>query len=108
MALADVLANIKKRVVDEADPDKLAGLEAVFQFDVTGADSGVFYAKVADQKAEIVEAAHDNPNVTITMDVDDLAKLVAGELNATSAFMAGKLKIKGDMSLAMKLQSLIG
>ncbi|NLA04937.1 MAG: SCP2 sterol-binding domain-containing protein [Firmicutes bacterium] len=108
MALADVLANIKKRVEDEADPAKLAGLDAVFQFDVTGDDSGVFHAKVADEKAEIVEAAHDNPNVTITMDVDDLAKLVAGELNATSAFMAGKLKIKGDMSLAMKLQSIIG
>lgn len=108
MALADVLVNIKKRVVDEADPDKLAGLDAVFQFDVTGDDPGAFYAKVADQKAEIVEETHDDPNVTITMDVEDLAKLVAGELNATSAFMAGKLKIKGDMSLAMKLQSLIG
>ena len=108
MALAEVLANIKKRVEDEADPSKLAGMDAVFQFDVTGDDPGIFHAKVAGEKAEIVEAAHDNPNVTITMDVDDLAKLVAGELNATSAFMAGKLKIKGDMALAMKLQSIIG
>ncbi|HHW74518.1 MAG TPA: SCP2 sterol-binding domain-containing protein [Firmicutes bacterium] len=108
MALAEVLANIKKRVEEEADPAKLAGLDAVFQFEVTGDEAGVFHAKVADQKAEIVEAAHDNPNVTIIMNVEDLGKLVAGELNATSAFMAGKLKIKGDMSLAMKLQSIIG
>lgn len=108
MALAEVLASIKKRVEEEADPAKLAGLNAVFQFDVTGDEPSIFHAKVADQKAEIVEAAHDDPNVTISMNVDDLAKLVAGELNATSAFMAGKLKIKGDMSLAMKLQSIIG
>jgi putative sterol carrier protein len=34
--------------------------------------------------------------------------MIDGQLNATSAFMAGKLKIKGDMSLAMKLQSIVG
>jgi putative sterol carrier protein len=34
--------------------------------------------------------------------------MLDGKLNATSAFMAGKLKVKGDMSLAMKLQSLLG
>ncbi|NMD41829.1 MAG: SCP2 sterol-binding domain-containing protein [Firmicutes bacterium] len=108
MALADVLANIKKRVEEEASPEKLGDLNAVFQFEITGDETGVVHAKVADGKAELVEAAHDNPNVTIIMSADDLGKLVAGELNATSAFMAGKLKIKGDMPLAMKLQSLIG
>ncbi|NLA12124.1 MAG: SCP2 sterol-binding domain-containing protein [Firmicutes bacterium] len=108
MALADVLADIRKRVEVEASPEKLGDLNAVFQFEITGDETAVVHAKVADGKAELVEAAHDSPNVTIIMSVDDLAKLVAGELNATSAFMAGKLKIKGDMPLAMKLQSLIG
>ena len=108
MALADVLADIRKRVEVEASPEKLGDLNAVFQFEITGDETAVVHAEVADGKAELVEAAHDSPNVTIIMSVDDLAKLVAGELNATSAFMAGKLKIKGDMPLAMKLQSLIG
>ncbi|NLA04878.1 MAG: SCP2 sterol-binding domain-containing protein, partial [Firmicutes bacterium] len=39
---------------------------------------------------------------------DDFGSLLDGKLNATSAFMAGKLKVKGDMGLAMKLQSLLG
>ena len=42
------------------------------------------------------------------MAAEDFLKLAEGKLNPTSAFMSGKLKIKGDMSLALKLQSLIG
>ncbi len=55
-----------------------------------------------------MEGAGDNPNVTILMADNDFVDLMEGKLNATSAFMAGKLKVKGDMSLAMKLQSVIG
>ncbi|MBC7892825.1 MAG: SCP2 sterol-binding domain-containing protein [Sphingobacteriaceae bacterium] len=43
---------------------------------------------------------------TIKMDVDDLNKLMNGDLNPMMAFMLGKLKISGDMSVAMKLQTL--
>ncbi len=43
---------------------------------------------------------------TIKVDADDLIDLMNGNLSAVSAFMFGKLKIEGDMSVAMKLQSL--
>jgi len=43
----------------------------------------------------------------ITMSVEDLDKLRKGELNPMMAVMSGKIKIKGDMGLAMKLQSLL-
>lgn len=108
MSFAEVVGTIRKRVEEEADPAKIGNLNAVFQFELTGDDGGVFHARVADGKAEIVEAAHDNPNVTIIISFEDFKQLVEGKLNATSAFMAGKLKIKGDMALAMKLQTLIG
>lgn len=108
MSFSEVLSVITKRVTEEADPAKIGNLNAVFQFELTGDNGGTFHAVVADGKAEIVEAPSDNPNVTIIMDIEDFKKMMAGELNATSAFMSGKLKIKGDMSLAMKLQSLIG
>ena len=52
------------------------------------------------------EGAHASPNITITMASKDYLDLVNGKLNGQMAFMSGKLKIKGDMSLAMKLQSL--
>lgn len=108
MTFEEVMAKLKKRVEEEADPAKLVNLDAVFQFELTGDNGGTFHAKVADGKAEVVEAAHENPNVTIIISLEDFAKMIDGQLNATSAFMAGKLKIKGDMSLAMKLQSIVG
>ena len=46
-------------------------------------------------------------NLTFTMADQDLARLAAGDLDAQSAFMGGKLKLKGDMGLAMKLGPLL-
>ncbi|NLI69531.1 MAG: SCP2 sterol-binding domain-containing protein [Firmicutes bacterium] len=107
MAFADILSAIKQKV-GEADPAKIKGVDAVFQFDLSGDNGGVFHAVVAEGEAEIVDAPHDSPNVTIILSAEDFEKMMEGQLNATSAFMAGKLKVKGDMSLAMKLQALIG
>lgn len=44
---------------------------------------------------------------TIKLSLDDLESLVAGELNPTMAFMQGKLKIEGDMSVAMALSQVL-
>jgi putative sterol carrier protein len=44
--------------------------------------------------------------VTITASEETFDKIVSGEQNATSAYMTGKLKVKGDMGAAMKLQKL--
>lgn len=52
--------------------------------------------------AEDVEA-----DCTIITSIETLTKLQKGELNPMMAVMSGKVKIKGDMGLAMKLQSLI-
>lgn len=48
------------------------------------------------------------PDVTFSMDTDSLIKMFAGSLKPTAAFMSGKMKIKGDMGKAMKLEKLMG
>ncbi len=103
----DLVGSLRGKM-ESADPAKIKGMNAVYQFDLSGDNGGVLHVKVADGVAEIVEGASDSANITITMSADDFGSLLEGKLNATSAFMAGKLKVKGDMSLAMKLQSLLG
>ncbi|MGB7447479.1 MAG: SCP2 sterol-binding domain-containing protein [Dethiobacteria bacterium] len=107
MAFADILSMVRKKM-ETSDTSKAQGVTATFQFELSGDNGGTFQLKVTDGNVELVEGAGDNPNVTILMADNDFVDLMEGKLNATSAFMAGKLKVKGDMSLAMKLQSVIG
>ena len=44
---------------------------------------------------------------TIRLSMEDLESLVSGDLNPTSAFMTGKIKLEGDMSVAMQLSQLL-
>jgi len=56
----------------------------------------------------VVSNEDKDADCTITMSIEALDKLRKGELNPMMAVMSGKIKIKGDMGLAMKLQSLLG
>ncbi len=103
----DILNNLNQKL-EAVDPSKLKGASAIYQFELSGDNGGNLYITIDDGKASVVEAQHDSPNITIAMAADDFNDMLEGKLNPTSAFMAGKLKVKGDMSLAMKLQSLIG
>jgi len=55
----------------------------------------------------LVSVEDKEANCTLTVSLEDMGKMMAGELNPMMATMMGKMKIKGDMGLAMKLQSLI-
>jgi putative sterol carrier protein len=57
---------------------------------------------------QVSEGTHPSPGVTVTMTAKDFLDLVNKKLNGQMAFMQGKLKIKGDMSLALKLQQILG
>ncbi|HET7145369.1 MAG TPA: SCP2 sterol-binding domain-containing protein [Anaerolineales bacterium] len=84
-------------------PEKAAGLEAIIQFIFTGAEPGEWYAVVKDGKVEVAKGAHASPKMTLTADSADYVKIFTGEMDGMQAFMQGKLKLTGDLNLAMKL-----
>jgi len=57
--------------------------------------------------SNIVSQNDEEAACTISTEADTFIQLKNGELNPMMAVMTGKVKIKGDMGLAMKLQSLI-
>ena len=57
--------------------------------------------------SNIVSQSDEEAACTISTDAETFMKLKNGELNPMMAVMSGKVKIKGDMGLAMKIQSLV-
>ncbi len=86
--------------------DRAAGLECVYQFDLTGEGGGVWHADIAASTCAVSSGAADSPDITITCSAENWLKIVAGQMNPQMAFMTGKLKVSGDMGLALRLQSL--
>lgn len=93
------------QVPDKVNKDKIQGMDCIYQFDITGDDGGQWNIVIANGDATVNEGAAENPSITLTMDSSNFVNLVQGKLNGQMAFMTGKLKIKGDMALALKLQS---
>jgi putative sterol carrier protein len=88
------------------DPARLVGMNATFQFIATGDGGGDWYVKVANGAAEIKPGKADNPTIVMTAAAPDWLALMNRQMNGQTAFITGKLKVQGDMTLAMKLESL--
>jgi putative sterol carrier protein len=95
----EFFASLESRV----DPGKTAGMNNSYLFDIEGA--GKWKVDVQDGNVSVTENAED-ADVTISTSEETFEKITSGEQNATSAYMTGKLKVKGDMGAAMKLQKL--
>jgi len=106
MAKVENAQDVLAKMGEVFNADKAAGVDAVFQFDLSGDGGGQYWVQVAGGKFEAGEGTHDSPSITIAATAEDYVKIVNGEMNAMSAFMAGKVKVKGDMGLAMKLQTI--
>jgi len=73
-------------------------------------DSGSFYLDLKNGSGGTGAGSPDagtKVDVTMTLNKADFIKMFAGQMNPTSAFMTGRLKIKGDLGLAMKLEKLL-
>ncbi|HEC33574.1 MAG TPA: SCP2 sterol-binding domain-containing protein [Chloroflexi bacterium] len=91
----------------EVDPARLEGLSGVVIFDFSGEGGGKWTLTLADGQAKLEEGETVPADVTLSMDAQDFVAMCEGELNAMSAFMQGKIRISGDMALAMRLQSIL-
>ena len=89
-------------------PEKAAGVNAVIQYEITGEGGGTWSATIKDGKCVVAEGAAASPSLTLTMSGQDWLDMLGGKLSGQMAFMSGKLKLKGDMGLAMKVGGMFG
>jgi len=88
-------------------PEKAQGVNAVVHFKFTGAEAGDWNATIKDGKVAVAQGAPaGQANMTLTSDSQDYVKIFTGELDGMQAFMQGKIKLAGDLNLAMKLMQM--
>jgi len=95
----------------EANPgqaEKIKDINAVIQFVIAGDNGGEYVLELQGGKISTRKEKAAAPKLTVTMSVPDWREINSGRLNPQMAFMSGKLKISGDMSLAMKLGTILG
>jgi putative sterol carrier protein len=95
-------------IQEQFDASKAAGVEGSIQFDLTGAGGGSWALEIAKGKCEVIAGGVASPTTALNMSAEDFVDMVNGDLNAMAAFMQGKIKLQGDMGLAMKFQTIFG
>ncbi len=99
MSLETVTSGIRERIGASSE------LNATLKFDF-GPDGVVYVDGTATPN--VVSNENKDADCTISMALEDFQSMAKGELDGTTAFMMGKLKVAGNMGIAMKLSSLLG
>ncbi|GIO28717.1 SCP2 sterol-binding domain-containing protein [Ornithinibacillus bavariensis] len=89
------------------NPTPISGVTVTYQFDITGDDGGNYQLQLRDGQAKVITGSEAPADCTLTMSLDSFDKFLSGKLKGTMAFMTGKLKIKGDITKAMKLETIL-
>jgi putative sterol carrier protein len=83
-----------------------AGVDAVFQYHITGPDGGEWHITVKDNSCQITEGVHENPTVSLTMSVEDWLAMCNKQLDPMTAFMSSKLKASGNIMMAQRIPNI--
>ena len=102
LTISEFMARMSSALV----PEKAAGIDATIQLKLTGAQPADWVATIKDGKCTLALGTAPAAKLTVSADSADFVKIFSGHLDGMQAFMQGKLKVAGDMSLALKLMGL--
>jgi putative sterol carrier protein len=86
-------------------PEKAAGIDAVVQFNLSGDNGGKWFVTIRDQKCSVSSGEAAQPRLVFSASAQDCLDVFTGKLDGMRAYMSGRLKLSGDIGMAMKLTS---
>ncbi|MGP4071875.1 SCP2 sterol-binding domain-containing protein [Piscibacillus sp. B03] len=104
MSLEGKLSELKEKMNNE--PEHFDGMTSTFVFNITDLEE-TWSVDFKGDHVELFNEQLDSPTCSMKMDAKNFEKLLDGNLNATTAFMMGKIKADGDLTKALKLQKIL-
>ena len=84
-------------------PEKAGDVEAVIQYHLTGEEAGDWIVRIGDGKCEVEQGETDDATMTLFADSQDYKDIILGNLDPMTAFMQQKVKLKGNLNMALGL-----
>ena len=95
-----------RQLPSKLDTEAAEDVDAVYQFDLSGTQGGQYVVMIREGHCQVKEGRHEDPHVVLSMAGEDCVKVLNGELSGPAAAMSGRIRISGDMGLAMQLRML--
>lgn len=105
MPTADEIRGYIEGMPDLLLTEKVEGVDTTIQLELSGDNGGNWWLRIQNGQAEVHAGTTDSAQMTLRSSADDLYNVFTGEENAMTSFMQGKIKVDGDMSLAVKMQT---
>ena len=91
--------DLLKKLPNAFQPEAAGDTDCTVQFNI----STPMHIVIKNGKCATKDGESGSPDVSITMDDEDLVSMMKGELNGMTAFMTGKLQLEGDLMLAQRM-----
>lgn len=91
----------------EERKETLSGINAIYEFQLSGPEGGTWTLDLCTPGGQVKSGSSGNANCTIAISDENFVKLIGGQLNPQMAFMTGKIKVQGNVGLALKLQKIL-
>jgi hypothetical protein len=89
-------------------PERAGDLRAVIVFDLAGEDGGAWTVRIADGRLAVEEGAAPDADAVVGCDARTFLDLATGIVRPGEAFVEGRLRVRGDLALAMRFSKLVG
>lgn len=97
------IAELFETMPNRFNASAATGMSKTLQWNITGDETGVWAFQIVDGIGQLIPGGVEKPDVIFTTSGKDWIAIAEGKLDSMKAFMSGKLKVKGDMMLAMKV-----
>lgn len=85
-------------------PEKAKGIDVIVNIEISGNNGGKWIVIIKNQILKINEGLHTSPSLSLKISEKDYLDVINGKLSGEKAFFTGKLKLKGNISQALRLK----